>query len=269
MLLPPRIQRDERRLARPAPQSATTPPAGAPPPAASGKIGVLLVNLGTPDATDAAAVRRYLKEFLSDPRVIEDQGPLWKLVLNGIILPVRPRRKARDYDKIWNRERERIAAQDHHARAGGEARRARSSRSAAISWSTGRCATATRRSRRGSRRWSRKAASASWWCRSIRNIARRPPRPSATRSSACSRSMRDQPAVRIAPPYYDDPVYIEALASSIEDELSRLGFQPEVILASFHGIPKDYRRQGRSLLRASASRRCGCCASGSSSTTRS
>ncbi len=61
------------------------------------KIGVLLVNLGTPDATDAASVRRYLKEFLSDPRVIEDQGPLWRLVLNGIILPVRPRRKARDY----------------------------------------------------------------------------------------------------------------------------------------------------------------------------
>ena len=71
-------------------------------PVVSAKIGVLLVNLGTPDTADAAGVRRYLKEFLTDPRVIEDQGPLWDIVLNGIILRVRPWRKARDYRKIWN-----------------------------------------------------------------------------------------------------------------------------------------------------------------------
>ena len=65
-------------------------------------VGVLLVNLGTPDTADAKGVRVYLKEFLSDPRVIEDQGLLWKLVLNGIILRTRPRTKARDYQKIWN-----------------------------------------------------------------------------------------------------------------------------------------------------------------------
>jgi len=64
------------------------------------RVGVLLVNLGTPDTADAAGVRVYLKEFLSDPRVIEDQGLLWKLILNGIILRVRPRSKARDYLKI-------------------------------------------------------------------------------------------------------------------------------------------------------------------------
>src|SRR4051812_49573865 len=70
------------------------------------RIGVLLVNLGTPDTSDAKGVRVYLKEFLSDPRVIEDQGLLWKLILNGIILRVRPGRKARDYQKIWNAERD-------------------------------------------------------------------------------------------------------------------------------------------------------------------
>src|SRR3981189_212447 len=69
------------------------------------RIGVLLVNLGTPDSADAKGVRVYLREFLSDPRVIEDQGLLCKLVLNGIILRVRPGRKARDYQKIWNREK--------------------------------------------------------------------------------------------------------------------------------------------------------------------
>src|SRR5436190_9941180 len=91
------------------PQTATPVPAELPAPeplpaAAPTKIGVLLVNLGTPDAADAKGVRRYLKEFLADPRVIEDQGLVWKLVLNGIILPIRPRVKARDYQKIWNAE---------------------------------------------------------------------------------------------------------------------------------------------------------------------
>src|ERR1700688_1282258 len=69
-------------------------------------IGVLLVNLGTPDAAEPKAIRRYLKEFLSDPRVIEKDSIVWKLVLNGIILPIRSRRKARNYQKIWNRDKD-------------------------------------------------------------------------------------------------------------------------------------------------------------------
>ena len=68
------------------------------------RVGVLLVNLGTPDTADTRGVRVYLKEFLSDPRVIENQGLVWKLALNGVILNTRPRRKARDYLKIWNTE---------------------------------------------------------------------------------------------------------------------------------------------------------------------
>src|SRR5258706_2354281 len=84
---------------------ASAPAATVDRPAVAGKIGVLLVNLGTPDATDAASVRRYLKEFLSDARVIENQGLIWKFVLNAIILTTRPKRKGLDYEKIWNRER--------------------------------------------------------------------------------------------------------------------------------------------------------------------
>src|ERR1043165_7395149 len=76
------------------------------PPAASGRIGVLIVNLGTPDATDYWSMRRYLKEFLSDRRVIETNRILWWLILNLVILTVRPGRKGRDYDKIWNRARD-------------------------------------------------------------------------------------------------------------------------------------------------------------------
>src|SRR5262249_1833952 len=84
--------------------TATERPAGLPA-AASGRIGVLLVNLGTPDATDYWSMRRYLQGFLSDRRVIEENRLKWWLVLNLIILSVRPKRKGRDYDKIWNRER--------------------------------------------------------------------------------------------------------------------------------------------------------------------
>src|SRR3984893_4550915 len=84
--------------------SAQTDRPSAHPAVASGAVGVLLVNLGTPDATDAASVRRYLREFLHDKRVIEEDTLVWKLVLNLIILPLRPRRKGLDYEKIWNRE---------------------------------------------------------------------------------------------------------------------------------------------------------------------
>src|SRR3954467_2887739 len=87
-----------------APREADRTAASAP--AIAGRIGVLLVNLGTPDATDYFSMRRYLKEFLSDRRVIEENRLKWWLVLNLIILSVRPRRKGRDYDKIWNRERD-------------------------------------------------------------------------------------------------------------------------------------------------------------------
>src|ERR1700743_2619046 len=84
-----------------APPDSIKAPAGLRP----GRVGVLLVNLGTPDTADTRGVRVYLKEFLSDPRVIENQALFWKIALNGIILRTRPRRKARDYRKIWNLEK--------------------------------------------------------------------------------------------------------------------------------------------------------------------
>ena len=113
------------------------------------RVGVLLVNLGTPDSADTRGVRVYLKEFLSDPRVIENQGLVWKLALNGVILRTRPTRKARDYLKIWNTEKNESPLKT--------ITRAQSDKLAAaiaittMSWSIGRCATATRRSARASR----------------------------------------------------------------------------------------------------------------------
>ena len=126
------------------------PAPSASPAANAGRIGVLIVNLGTPDATDAASVRRYLREFLSDRRVIENQGLIWKFVLNAIILTTRPRRKGLDYEKIWNRERNESPLKTITR---SQAAKLRAGLPQDESWSTGRCATAIRRSIRASRRW--------------------------------------------------------------------------------------------------------------------
>ena len=128
------------------------------------RIGVLLVNLGTPDSADARGVRVYLKEFLSDPRVIEDQGLIWKLVLNGVILRIRPGRKARDYRKIWNTEKNESPLKTITRRSRKNWRRRLPTTT--MSWSTGRCDTAIHRSAEGSMRSPRRAATGCWWCRS-------------------------------------------------------------------------------------------------------
>jgi ferrochelatase len=208
-----------------------------------GRVGVLLVNLGTPDATDPASVRRYLREFLSDRRVIEDQGLAWKFVLNAIILPRRPRRKGLDYEKIWNRERNesplktitRAQAEKLRIVLGGIAP------GAMVDWAMryGNPALDTRIE-----------ALAKAGCERILLVPLYPQYAAATTATVCDaafatlQKMRDQPALRVVPPYYDDPVYIEALADSIETELKRLTFQPELLLASFHGIPKSYAEEG-------------------------
>jgi protoporphyrin/coproporphyrin ferrochelatase len=213
------------------------------PAAAAGKIGVLLVNLGTPEAADAAAVRRYLKEFLTDPRVIEDQGALWHLVLNGIILPIRPRRKARDYAKIWNHEKNESPLKTVTRSQAEKLARALEplGTNLVVDWAMryGHPSIA-----------SKLGALVVQGCERVLVIPLYPQYCAATTATACDEvfrvlaRLRHQPSVRIAPPYYDDTVYIEALGSSTGAELSQLGFKPEVVLASFHGVPKGYVDNG-------------------------
>ena len=220
-----------------------------PVPAVGGKVGVLLVNLGTPDGADAASVRRYLKEFLSDPRVIENQGLVWQLVLNGVILPSGRAARRATTPRSGTRTRTNPRSRPSPARR-RKSSPPRSRRAGRASWSTGRCATAIPRSRRGSPIWWRAAATASSSSRSIRNTAPRPRRRWATRCFACSRRMRFQPALRIAPPYYDDAAYIEALAVHHQggDRAARFqaGRHPRVVPRHTEGLC----RQGRSLLHA-------------------
>jgi len=212
-------------------------------PPAAPPIGVLLVNLGSPDAAEPAAVRRYLREFLSDPRVIEDQGLIWKFVLNAIILTTRPRRRARDYAKIWNKADNeaplktitRAQAQKLAARL--EAKEAR----ILVDWAM---------------RYSNPAIGErietlmAQGCDRLLVVPLYPQYAAATTATVADEvlrvlaRLRRQPALRIAPPYYDDPVYIEAIASTLRAALAGIGFEPELVLASFHGIPKDYAEQG-------------------------
>jgi ferrochelatase len=213
------------------------------PPVAAGRIGVLIVNLGTPDAATARAVRRYLKEFLSDGRVIENNGLLWKLILNGFILTVRPRIKVRDYASIWNRDKNESplktitrAQSEKLAKALAPA-----GSKLMVDWAM-RYANPSIASRLD--------ALAKAGCERILIVPLYPQYAAATTATVCDEvfrclmRMRWQPSVRIAPPYFDDAVYIEALATSLKTTLARLTFEPEIIIASYHGIPKDYFVKG-------------------------
>jgi protoporphyrin/coproporphyrin ferrochelatase len=210
---------------------------------ASRCIGVLLVNLGTPERADAKAVRVYLKEFLADRRVIEEDSLLWWLALNAVILPLRPRIKARDYRKIWNRERNesplktitRSQAQKLAAALTGVDTRI------VVDWAM-RYGQPSIRARLDTLR--------AQGCDRILIMPLYPQYCAATTATVADEAfralmdMRFQPAIRIAPAYHDEPGYIDALAGSLQAELAKLDFVPEVIVASFHGIPQDYVRKG-------------------------
>jgi ferrochelatase len=216
---------------------------GGHPPVRAGRIGVLLVNLGTPDATDYWSMRRYLKEFLSDRRVIETPRWLWWPILNLIILTTRPSRKGHDYESIWNRER-------------NEGPLKTITRSQAENLA----ATLTAMDPRIVVDWamrygnpsipSRLDALQKEGCERILVIPLYPQYSAATSATVCDKvfdalkTMRWQPAIRIAPPYHDDPAYIEAVAASMRAELAKLDFEPDVILASFHGVPQEYLDKG-------------------------
>jgi ferrochelatase len=206
------------------------------------RIGVLLVNLGTPDATDYWSIRRYLKEFLSDPRVIEGNRLKWWLILNLIILTVRPSRKGRDYDKIWNRKlNESPLKTITRAQSDKLATMLRADKRILMDWAM----------RYGNPSIpSRLAAMQAAGCDRILVAPLYPQYAAATTATVCDKvfqsleTMRWQPALRVAPAWFDDPVYIGALAASLKSSLAKLPFKPEVVLASFHGIPEDYLEKG-------------------------
>jgi ferrochelatase len=208
----------------------------------TGKVGVLLINLGTPEATGYWPMRRYLKEFLSDRRVIETNRLVWWLVLNGIILTVRPKKSGHAYDKIWNRELDesplktitRSQAEKLAARLGGGAR-------IIVDWGMRYGLPAL-----GERLQALKMQG----CERILLVPLYPQYSASTTATALDKAyealqaMRWQPAIRTLPPYYDHPAYISALTKSLKAHLDGLGWMPDLILASFHGLPESYFAAG-------------------------
>jgi ferrochelatase len=212
-------------------------------PAAGGRIGVLLVNLGTPDATDYWSMRRYLKEFLSDRRVIEENRLKWWLILNFIILTVRPGRKGRDYEKVWNRDRNESPLKTITRSQSDKLDEIldKVDKRIRVDW-------AMRYGNPSIR--SRLEALAAQDCDRVLIVPLYPQYAAATTATVCDEvfrvlsRMRFQPAVRVAAPYYAEPAYIDALAVSLNASLAKLPFKPEIIVASYHGMPEDYVAKG-------------------------
>ncbi|MCW4116213.1 ferrochelatase [Aurantimonas sp. MSK8Z-1] len=216
-------------------------PAGHPP-IAKPKIGVLLVNLGTPDGTDYKPMRRYLAEFLSDKRVIEWPRAVWFPILYGIVLNTRPKKSGHAYATIWNKERNESPLRTF-TRAQGEklAERLMAHPEIAVDWGM----------RYGQPSVAEKVdALIARGCERILCFPLYPQYSASTTATVNDvffkhlMGKRWMPAARTVPAYHDEPVYIDALARSIETHLSTLDFEPEKVIASYHGIPQSYFRKG-------------------------
>ena len=207
----------------------------------TGRVGVLLVNLGTPDATDYWSMRRYLKEFLSDRRVIEEPRWKWWPILNLIILTVRPGRKGRDYDKIWNKERNEGPLKTITRAQASKLGAALASEGVVVDWAMRYANPAVA---------PRIAALKEQGCDRILLVPLYPQYAAATTATVCDQAFRAlmtlrwQPSVRVVPPYFEEPAYIDAVAQSIRDHLAGIDFEPEALIASFHGMPQKYLEQG-------------------------
>jgi ferrochelatase len=215
--------------------------AGAAPHGNSTKTGVMLVNLGTPEGTDARSMRRYLAEFLSDRRVIEWPRAIWYPILYGIVLNTRPKKSGALYDKIWNTEQNESPLRTF-TRAQGEKLAATLADSGIhVDWAM----------RYGTP--SIESVLENMLAAGCERIVMFPlyPQYSATTTATVNdkffeslSKLRLMPSVRIVPPYYNEPVYIDALAHSIETHIAGLDFEPEVVIASYHGIPQSYVKRG-------------------------
>lgn len=202
------------------------------PPVASGRVGVLIVNLGTPDAPDVPSVKRYLREFLSDRRVVEIPALVWQPILRGIILNTRPKKSAAAYSKVWTEHGSPLAA---ITRAQAEGLQARLGDGVLVRWAM---------------RYGQPAIGTELQglmdagCDRILLAPLYPQYSGATTATVVDkaadklREMRWQASLRTLPPYHDDPAYIAALAQDLGAQIDALDFVPEVLLLSFHGMPE-------------------------------
>ena len=201
-------------------------------PVKSGRVGVLLSNLGTPDDPSPAAVKRYLAEFLSDKRVVEIPAIAWQPILRGIILNTRPKKSAHAYQQVWTEDGSPLAA---ITKRQAEGLQARLGEGVLVDWAMRYGTPAIP---------DRLAAMQAAGCERILFAPLYPQYSGATTATAVDKvadtlkTMRWQPTIRTLPPYHDDPLHIDALARDIGAQLDALDFEPEVLVLSFHGMPQ-------------------------------
>jgi len=208
----------------------------------TGKVGVLLVNLGTPDATDYWSMRRYLAEFLTDKRVIEWPKAIWYPILFGIVLNRRPQKVGKAYEEIWNTEQDESYLRTFtRAQADKLAEHVGRGDKLVVDWAM----------RYGQPSIPDKLSQLKdAGCERILWFPLYPQYSATTTATVNDKAfetlmkMRWQPAVRSVPPYHDDPAYIAGLADSIDNHLATLDWKPEKIIASYHGIPQSYFHKG-------------------------
>ena len=212
------------------------------PPVKHGKTGVLIVNLGTPDSTSWWDIRKYLKEFLSDRRVIETNPVLWSIILNLIILNFRPHKTARAYKKIWMKDTNESPLRFY-------------TRSQAEKLST-KLKTYSNIIVDYAMRYGNPSIKSKLdylhkeGCEKLIILPLYPQYAAATTATVCDEvyrvlmKMRWQPSLQIIPHYESEPLYIDALVNSINNHLKKIDWIPDVILSSFHGIPKKYFDKG-------------------------
>ena len=210
------------------------------PSVAYGKTGLLLVNLGTPNSPDKKGLKPYLKQFLSDRRVIETSPLVWQPILRGIILNTRPKKSAEAYAKIW-REESNESPLRYYTRRQAELLQPLLSDDVLVDW-------AMRYGKPSIEE--RLSAMRDAGCERISVMALYPQYSASTSASVYDDvfrtllKLRWQPAVRTAAPWHDDEAYIEALAGSVKTHLATLDWTPDVIIASFHGLPQSYFDKG-------------------------
>ncbi len=206
----------------------------------SGKVGVLLLNLGTPDNTSYGAVRRYLSEFLSDRRVIETHPAIWQPILQGVILSTRPQASGANYARIWDKV-ENDSPLRVITRRQAEKLQARLGDAAIVDYGMRYGNPSTK---------SRLEALQAQGCEKILLVPLYPQYSATTTATAndkafdALKTMRWQPAVRTAPAYFEEDFYISALAQSIAEGVAALDFEPQLVLTSYHGMPKKYLLAG-------------------------
>ena len=206
-----------------------------------GKTGVLIVNLGTPDSTGWWDVRKYLKEFLSDRRVIEVNPFIWKIILNLFILTFRPSKSAHAYKKIWLKETNESPLLYFTKRQAEKLRKKIGNKDIIVEFAM----------RYGNPSIKSKIANLKYsGCENLIILPLYPQYAAATTATVCDEvyrtlmGMRWQPSLQIIPHYESHPLYIDSLIKSIEKKLQNISWVPDLIISSYHGIPQKYFDKG-------------------------